>query len=99
MLSSASPAAAAVGNQVMLIGENFTATANHVKIGVGYVHNLSSPDGMTILFAVPSALDVCVPGQQVCPALAVMLSPADYKLSVINDRGTSNEISFTLIER
>ena len=99
MLSSASPAAAAVGNQVLLTGANFTATANHVKIGNGYLHNLSSPNGTTILFAVPSALDVCAPGQQVCEALAVVLSPGDYRLSVINDQGTSNEIAFTVVER
>jgi hypothetical protein len=99
VLSSASPAAAAVGDGVTLTGENFAATANHLKIGVGYLHNLASPDGKTIPFTVPSALDVCAPGQQVCPALAVVLSPGVYQLSVIDDRGTSNEISFTVIER
>jgi hypothetical protein len=96
ILSSASPAAAAVGNRVTLTGENFTAIANHLKIRVGYLHNLSSPDGKTIIFTVPNALDVCAPGQQVCPALALVLSPGDYKLSLINDRGASNEISFTV---
>jgi hypothetical protein len=99
MLSSASPAAAAVDDRVTLTGENFTATANHVKVGGGYLHNLSSIDGKTVLFTVPHALDVCAPDQQVCPALAVVLSPGEYKLSVINGRGASNEISFTIIER
>jgi hypothetical protein len=36
ILTSASPAAAAVGNRFTLTGENFTAIANHLKIGVGY---------------------------------------------------------------
>jgi hypothetical protein len=76
-LASASPAAAAIGSQVTLTGTNFTATANHLKIGAGYLHNLPSSDGTTILFTVPSGVDACAPGQQVCPLLIVVLSPGD----------------------
>src|SRR5215472_14171688 len=99
MLLRASPASAAVGAQVMLAGENFTATANHLKIGAGYLHNLSSPDGKTIPFTVPSTVDVCAPQQQVCALVLLVLSPGDYRVAVINDRGTSNEVTFTVIER
>jgi hypothetical protein len=93
------PSPAAVGDAITITGSGFTPTNNTLKIGAGYVYKLSSADSTSIRLALPSYLGACPPNQEVCVALALPMAPGDYKLSVINANGTSNQVSFQVITK
>ena len=93
------PSPASVGDQVTITGTGFTATGNALKIGAGYILRLDSTDSTSIRLTLPSYLGACPPNQEVCVALALPLAPGDYKLSVINANGTSNQISFAVVAK
>jgi hypothetical protein len=93
------PAAAAVGDTVTITGSGFTAADNSLKVGAGYIHKLTSPDQATIRLTLPSYLSACAPGQEVCVALALPLEPGDYKVSVINAHGASNELTLRVVAK
>ena len=67
-------------------------TGNAITFGIGYLHGVASADGVSLRFALPAALTPCPPGAQVCIALAVLLTPGTYPVSVVNANGTSNEM-------
>lgn len=93
------PSPASVGDQVTVTGTGFTPTGNALEIGAGYILKLDSADSTSIRLALPSYLGACPPNQEVCVALALPMAPGDYKLSVINANGTSNQVSFTVIAK
>lgn len=98
-ISRIQPPAVAVGDAVTISGGNFTATANSLKIGAGYLNGVPSTDSTSIRFNLPSYLGVCPPGTEACVALALALTPGSYKVSVINANGTSNEVSLQVVAR
>jgi hypothetical protein len=93
------PVSAAVGEPVVITGSGFTPGDNALRVGAGYILKLPSSDSTTIRLTLPSYLGACPPGQEVCVALALPLAPGDYKLSVINAHGTSNEVDFRVVAR
>jgi hypothetical protein len=93
------PAEIAVGDTAVITGSGFTASANSVHLGPGYLKDLASSDGTSIRFALPTALSPCPPSAEVCAALAVLLTPGTYSLSVVNANGTSNDITLRIVAR
>jgi hypothetical protein len=91
-VSRIAPTSAALGDNVTISGTGFTETGNAIKLGSGYLLNVSSADSTSLQFALPGFLGVCPPGQAVCIQLALAVTPGDYKVSVINSHGTSNEV-------
>ena len=96
VITKVSPATAAVGDQITITGTGFTATGNSVKLGSGYTSALSSSTTTSLSFTLPSALSVCAPSAQACVALAVLVTPGTYTVSVLNANGTSNEMSLLI---
>ncbi len=93
------PSTAAVGDAVTITGSGFTSADNALKIGGGYVLKLPSADSTSIRLTLPSYLGACPPDQEVCVALALPMAPGDYKVSVINANGRSNEVLFHVITK
>jgi hypothetical protein len=93
------PSPAAVGDEITITGSGFTPTDNALKIGAGYVYKLASSDSTSIRLTLPPYLGVCAPGQEICVALALAMAPGDYKVSVLNANGTSNDVSFQVITK
>jgi hypothetical protein len=98
-LSGISPSSASVGDTITLAGSAFTSTANAITFGIGYLHGVASADGVSLRFALPTALTPCPPSAQVCVALAVLLTPGTYPVSVVNANGTSNELSLQVVAK
>jgi len=95
-----SPDSGPVGTTLTITGSGFGRTGNAVQVGVGYVLDLASADGVTITFVLPEAMGVCPPSPGgACVALAVILSPGRYDLAVITPSGTSNRLPFTVLAR
>jgi hypothetical protein len=90
------PFASQVGGTVTITGSGFTSAANAIRIGSGYLHNQDSAAGTSIRFVLPEYLGVCPPGAQACIAMALVLTPGTYKVSVVNTAGTSNEVVLTV---
>lgn len=86
----------AVGSTATVHGSGFTATNNTINFGAGAIQNISSSDGATLTFTVPSAVGAaCNPGTA-CPMYAIFITPGTYNVSVTNANGTSNTVSFTV---
>jgi len=99
MVSTLSPASGPVGTQVVITGSNFSAAKNHVKFGLGYITNLASPDGTSLRFVVPDALNVCPPDlTDPCPTLMPRVAQGSYPVAVIVGSATSNSVNFTVSE-
>ena len=93
------PLTAAVGEAVTITGTGFTSTDNALKIGAGYILKLESADSTSIHLTLPSYLGACPPNQEICVALALPMSPGDYKVSVVNANGASNQVLFHVITK
>jgi hypothetical protein len=93
-LTQVQPASAAIGDSLAVTGTGFAATGNSVKIGTGYLHNLSSDDTKTLTFVLRGTLGACPPTVAVCSQQAIVLTAGTYKLAVVNANGASNEVSF-----
>jgi hypothetical protein len=92
------PSTVKVGARVTVTGAGFASSGNAVKIGEGYLLNLSSNDGSTIVFTLPGALELCAPGTERCSALAMEVRPGVYDLSVIVADQASNVVKLTVVE-
>jgi hypothetical protein len=99
VLQQIQPSALAVGDSAIVTGVGFTGSANALRIGAGYLTSLSSSDGTSLRFVLPTSLSACPPRAQVCVALAVLLTPGTYTVSVVNDNGTSNEATLQVVAR
>lgn len=87
-VTSLSPNNGAVGSSVTIFGSGFTTTGNSVRFGQGLISNLSSLDGRSLTFTVPSQLTGY-------GSSAVYL--ATYDVSVTNAAGySSNALPFTV---
>ena len=83
-----SPQLGAVGSSVTVYGTGFSLSGNSVHFGGGIIANLSSSNGTSITFTVPSQLYAY--GSQA-------VTPGPYSVSVTNTYGyTSNAVSFTV---
>lgn len=103
-ITSLQPTSGPVGARVTITGSGFTPTGNKVKFGnLGSQDNpsysLSSPDGKTLVFTVPSSNYLsCWYSTPACKAPAYSTPPGAYGVSVINANGASNEILFTVTQ-
>jgi hypothetical protein len=96
-ISQIAPTGSPVGSRVTITGSGFAATGNHVKFGQGWIRNVSSSDGKTITFEVPSGLDLCAPDNLgPCPGGFPETRPGEYEVSVITNREASNTVTFTV---
>lgn len=101
-ITSITPSSGRVGTTVTLTGTGFTPTGNKIKFGdLGSENNpaysLNSSDGKTIIFTVPlSDYMACWNSTPACSAPAQLTQPGSYSVSVINAKGTSNQVIFTV---
>jgi len=92
VISIITPTSGSIGDKVTLTGTGFTTTGNNINFGgiVNAVVNLSSTDGKTLTFTVPSQLCNQLSGSAVCPPL----KPGTYDVWVTNANGRSNSVTF-----
>jgi len=98
VISSLNPSSGAVGTQVTIFGSNFTATGNSARF-MDYAPvggNLSSTDGKTLQFTVPSLLYPNCASGMACPQYVLSVTPGNYQITVTNANGTSNSQTFTV---
>lgn len=98
-LTALAPASGSVGTQVAVSGGGFTPTRNTIKFGAGYITDLRSSDGVTLVFTVPEGLNLCPPpvGQSPvtpCPGAYPRVTPGSYSISVMNMNGSSSSLTF-----
>ena len=87
-LSYLDPVSGGVGTSVTVFGSGFTTSGNTVHFGAGIISNLTSPDGRSVSFIVPTTLTGF--GSQV-------MTLSTYNVSVTNGAGfTSNSLPFTV---
>lgn len=85
---SLAPSAGAVGSTVTVYGSGFSPTGNTVRFGNGLIANVSSQDGRSLTFVVPS---------QLSGYGSPYVTEGAYQLSVLNAQGlVSNSITFTV---
>ncbi len=88
IISYLSPASGSIGTYVTVYGSGFSSTGNTVHFGNGIISNLSSYDGRSVSFTVPST----VSGYGYQP-----IGLGTYNVSVSNSAGaTSNMTPFTI---
>jgi len=92
-----SPTSGYVGSQVTVYGSNFgTGSSDVVYFGSGALQNVYS-NGSYITFTVPSSVGpYCAPGTA-CPQYLQEITPGTYNVSVMDQYGTSNQVSFTVL--
>ena len=91
------PAAGSVGMTVTIRGDGFTPTDNAVYFGRGYVPQLGSPDGVTLVFVVPDSLNPpCLFASPPCRVPSLATPPGTYEVAVANGNGVSNRAAFTV---
>ena len=82
------PTSGGVGTSVTVIGTGFSTTGNTVHFGVGVITGLTSPDGRSVSFTVPTQLSGY--GSQ-------LVTLGQYPISVTNSSGaTSNTLTYTV---
>ena len=103
-ITSLSPASGSVGTEVVVTGGGFTTTGNTVRFGVGYINNLGSSDGVTLRFTVPDGLNLCPPPSSMtpetpCPGGYPQVKPGSYSILVVNNNGSSGQLTFVVTAR
>jgi hypothetical protein len=103
-VTTIAPSGGPVGTTVTIEGSGFSPTGNIVKFGVGYLSDLTSPDGRTLLFTVPEGHNICPPTelgyQEPCAGGAYpQVQPGSYPVSVLTRTETSRQVLFTVTER
>jgi peptidoglycan hydrolase-like protein with peptidoglycan-binding domain len=87
-ITSLYPASGGVGTTVTIFGSGFSQRGNSVRFGSGVISNLTSSDGTSLSFIVPTQLTGY--GSQ-------SMALGTYNVSVTNERGsTSNTLPFTV---
>lgn len=95
-ISSLAPSSGPVGVQVTIYGTGF-ALGNTILFGTGAITNAYSPNGTSLVFTVPAYLTpYCAPNMY-CAQYAQQVTPGQYNISVQNQNGTSNTLSFQVI--
>lgn len=100
-LSSISPSSGRVGTQVVLYGSGFVTYGNNtVHFGNGGTMNLSSNNGTTIYYTIPSYISGCDITTSnygtACPLYAQQVTPGTYPIYVSNGNGQTSTIYFTV---
>jgi hypothetical protein len=110
VLESISPSSGPFGTAVTIRGAGFTAANNDVgfsnpKISyqgrhTAYLNGLSSADGKTLRFSLPDTLGACAFSQlktnEACEAIGLLLPLGASEVFVVNERGKSNSVTFTV---
>jgi hypothetical protein len=92
-----SPPAGPVGTEVRVVGAGFSPEGNAVHFGYGYLPDLASPDGATLVFRVPGALDpACLFTRPPCRIVSLATEPGTYEVVVSNAQGASSAASFSV---
>ena len=99
VLTAVAPVQAVIGDLITLTGSRFEASGNGVKIGTGYVNGVAAPAGTSMTFALPPALSACPPSAQACIALAIVVTPGVYQVTVVNTNGTSDPMTLQVVGR
>ena len=87
-ISYINPTSGGVGSSVTVNGTGFSTTGNTVHFGVGVITGLTSPDGRSVSFTVPTQLSGY--GSQI-------VTLGQYPVSVTNSAGaTSNTLNYTV---
>lgn len=100
-LSYLSPQSGRIGQQIQIVGTGFTPSGNVVHFGNGGIMNVSSVNGNTIYFTVPSTISPCdvLTQGNVCAQYLQQVTPGSYPMYVTNASGaTSNTLSFQVIQ-
>ncbi|MDO8569539.1 MAG: IPT/TIG domain-containing protein [bacterium] len=93
-----SPISGPVGTAITITGTGFTSTGNTVNFGTGAIPDLTSSDGKTITFALPSYLNpACYYSTPRCLMPAFSVSAGTYQVSVQNANGQSNQMPFSIV--
>ncbi len=94
-LSYLSPSAGRVGTQIVISGTGFSAYDNTVHFGVGGMQHVSSVNGTTIAYTIPSYLSPCDTQMGgYCAQYAQQVTPGTYPIYITNANGTSNVLYF-----
>ena len=100
-IAGIAPQSVAIGNRVTITGSGFAATGNRIKIGDGYVIDVSSPDTTTLTFNLPRDLTICSPAIKDCSInfldLRVAVHVGKYSVKVSTDKGSSDEVSLNVV--
>jgi len=91
VIESVSPAQGARGATITLTGSGFTATNNTIRAGVTILESISSIDGHTLSFSLPSDT---LSATTTSSSMKAVLVPLWF--FVVNENGVSNGKSFTL---
>ncbi len=97
-LNSISPSSGHVGRQVTLYGSGFTRYDNTVHFGNGGKSNVSSSNGDSIRFTIPSSVGPCdiTTGGYACAAYEQLVTPGSYPIYVSNSKGQTGTIYFNV---
>ena len=97
-LSSISPNSGRIGTQVTLYGSGFMSYGNTVHFGNGGMMNLSSVNGTTIYYTIPSTVSGCdiQTSGTFCPMYAQQITPGTYPVYVSNTNGQTSTMYFTV---
>jgi peptidoglycan hydrolase-like protein with peptidoglycan-binding domain len=99
VINSLSSAGGYIGSQVTVYGSGFSSTGNTVNLGAGVIPNITSSNGSSLTFTVPTGINLaCFYSQPRCLVATQQLTPGTYKISVENSNHVkSNEVSFTVV--
>lgn len=99
-LKSLTPSAGGIGTEVAITGEGINVGGDQIYFGGSLVPQSlsSSADTVnTLRFRVPEYITPCgVGGQNLCKIASRQVVPGSYEVVVVNSRGTSNTLSFTV---
>ncbi|MDR3642771.1 MAG: hypothetical protein P4L74_04060 [Candidatus Doudnabacteria bacterium] len=96
-ISTINPTSGPVGAQVTISGSGFTSTGNNILMANNLAAgNVSSSDGKTLQFNIPSGMGAYCPAGTACPQYYLNVGPGNYQVSVVNANGTSNTQPFTV---
>jgi len=110
-ISSISPSSATYGATITIAGSGFDLQNNDigfVKVKhddnnssdhIGYVNNVPSKDGKTLVFQLPQDVGVCphsIESDMPCITIALVLEEGEYEIFVLTKDGKSNSMLFTI---
>ncbi len=95
-INSLSPSSGVIGTTVTINGTGFTSD-NTINFGNGAIMHVSSSNGTTLTFTVPSYLNAaCYYSYPSCLMPSQQVMPGSYNVTVQNGNGTSNPVQFTV---
>lgn len=96
VINSIYPSQGYVGQSVTITGTNLYGT-NTVRFGSGALQNVTG-NGSSITFTVPSYLSPYCATGYACPMYAQLVTAGTYQITVVNQYGTSNSVSFAVLQ-